>query len=210
MGGHDRQPDLTHLRAYGCKVFCLSRHVQRNLQRKKRLLPSAHIGFLVGYSSSNIFRIWVPRLGKVMSMRDVKFNEDNFYSKQDIEAELTIEELTNTVESLAEDEVKRQLPDGTRDPNNYEPFHVRPTRDTQHAVAESGAEEHKDTPGVSRSMGGSNTAEYVVAENGAEKRKDAPGVSLPMGGSSTAGYVVAENGAEERKDTGCSSVNGCP
>src|SRR5438045_3183691 len=40
----------------------------------------AWIGFLIGYSSSNIYHILVPAQNKVISTRDVIFNEDEFFS----------------------------------------------------------------------------------------------------------------------------------
>ena len=53
---------------------------QKKEQRLQRLNPKAWIGFLIGYSSSNIYRIWVPAQNKVISTRDVIFNEDEFFS----------------------------------------------------------------------------------------------------------------------------------
>lgn len=36
----------------------------------------SHIGFLVGYESTNIYRVWVPYKKKVVSVQDVIFDED--------------------------------------------------------------------------------------------------------------------------------------
>lgn len=47
------QPALAHLRSYGCKAYT---H-KHNLPKKLKLDKRAHIGHLVGYDSSNIFRI---------------------------------------------------------------------------------------------------------------------------------------------------------
>ena len=47
--------------------------------KRKRLMkldPRAHIGYLVGYNLTNIYRIWVPHQGKVISTRDVIFDEN--------------------------------------------------------------------------------------------------------------------------------------
>jgi hypothetical protein len=75
-----RKPDQTHLRAYGCKAYAMTAAAQKKEQRLQRLNPKAWIGFLIGYSSSNIYRIWVPAQNKVISTRDVIFNEDEFFS----------------------------------------------------------------------------------------------------------------------------------
>jgi hypothetical protein len=75
-----RKPDQTHLYAYGCKAYAMTATAQKKEQRLQRLNPKAWIGFLIGYSSSNIYRIWVPAQNKVISTRDVIFNEDEFFS----------------------------------------------------------------------------------------------------------------------------------
>ncbi len=45
-------------------------------QKRCKLDAKAHIGFLFGYESTNIYRIWVPHKKRVVSVRDVIFNED--------------------------------------------------------------------------------------------------------------------------------------
>jgi hypothetical protein len=52
---------------------------QLKKNRLQRLNPRAHIGYLVGYNSTNIFRIWIPYRGEVISSRDVIFDEDEFF-----------------------------------------------------------------------------------------------------------------------------------
>src|SRR6266480_5351544 len=48
--------------------------------RLKKLQPRAWIGYLVGYRSSNIYRVWIPGAqNKVISTRDVTFNEDQLF-----------------------------------------------------------------------------------------------------------------------------------
>ncbi|KAF7567716.1 hypothetical protein PtrM4_143070 [Pyrenophora tritici-repentis] len=53
---------------------------KRGKGRLQRFDPKAWIGYLVGYRSTNIFRIWVPSIGKVISTRDVVFDEEVVYS----------------------------------------------------------------------------------------------------------------------------------
>jgi hypothetical protein len=51
--------------------------------KRKRLLkldPRAYIGYLVGYDFTNIYRIWVPYQGKVISIRDVIFDEKSHFN----------------------------------------------------------------------------------------------------------------------------------
>jgi hypothetical protein len=37
------------------------------------------VGYLVGYSSTNIYRVWIPHQKRVISTRDVIFNESKFF-----------------------------------------------------------------------------------------------------------------------------------
>ncbi len=45
-------------------------------QKRRKLDAKAYIGFLVGYESMNINRLWVPYKKRVVSIRDVIFNDD--------------------------------------------------------------------------------------------------------------------------------------
>jgi hypothetical protein len=48
--------------------------------RRQRLDPRGWIGYLVGYNSTNIYRVWNPLTNKVISTRDVIFNEKETFS----------------------------------------------------------------------------------------------------------------------------------
>ena len=74
------RPTLQHLKAYGCKAFAMTDKAQLKQERKKRLESKAWIGYLVGYTSTNIYRVWVPLIGRVINTRDVVFNEDDFFN----------------------------------------------------------------------------------------------------------------------------------
>ena len=50
-------PPFSHLKAYGCRAYPLTREVKKDVERKRKLKPRAHIGYLVGYDASNIYRI---------------------------------------------------------------------------------------------------------------------------------------------------------
>lgn len=54
----------------------------KNRPKKGKLLPKAEIGYLVGYDSTNIYRIWIPSRDVVVSSRDVTFNETVMYDPQ--------------------------------------------------------------------------------------------------------------------------------
>ena len=74
-----QKPNLSHLKVYGCKAYALKHHIPR----KQKLEPRAHIGYLVGYDSTNIFRIWIPSRRKIIRSRDVLFDEDEVHSLVD-------------------------------------------------------------------------------------------------------------------------------
>lgn len=75
-----RRPNLTHLKVYGCKAFAMTPDAMEKRKRLKRLQPRAWIGYLVGYNSSNIYRIWNPATNQIVSIRDVVFDESQTYS----------------------------------------------------------------------------------------------------------------------------------
>ncbi|KAF3352311.1 Cholinesterase [Verticillium dahliae VDG1] len=72
-------PGLAHLRRYGCRAYPLTADAQEGRNRKQKLAPRAHIGYLCGYDSSNIYRIWVPEMKAVLRTRDVGFDESTVF-----------------------------------------------------------------------------------------------------------------------------------
>jgi hypothetical protein len=100
-----RKPNLAHLKAYGSKAFALSDDTRRGKSRLQRLDPKAWIGYLVGYQSSNIYRIWIPSLAKVISTRDMIFDEDAVFNgtTEDLMNNLmhsTLEEIATYIRNL--------------------------------------------------------------------------------------------------------------
>ena len=53
----DRKPSQAHLRAYGCKAFAMTADAHERRNRRQKLNPKAWIGYLVGYNSTNIYRV---------------------------------------------------------------------------------------------------------------------------------------------------------
>src|SRR6266478_7525683 len=75
-----RKPQLAHLRAYGCRAYAIILDAQLKKKRLSKLDPRAYIGYLVSYNSTNIYRIWIPFKGIVISIRDIIFNEKTFFN----------------------------------------------------------------------------------------------------------------------------------
>ncbi|XP_044721477.1 Integrase, catalytic core [Hirsutella rhossiliensis] len=84
IGYQQDQPDITFLKAYGCRAYPLTPQALQNRQKKDlKTDPHTEIGYLVGYDSTNIFRIWIPSTSEVRRVRDVTFNESIFYDGND-------------------------------------------------------------------------------------------------------------------------------
>ncbi|KAF6793055.1 reverse transcriptase domain protein [Colletotrichum musicola] len=72
-------PQLAHLRRYGCKAYPLTTTYKKGADKSNKSAARAHIGYLCGYDSTNIYRIWIPSINKVMRTRDVTFDESKLY-----------------------------------------------------------------------------------------------------------------------------------
>ncbi|KAL1952496.1 hypothetical protein VTO42DRAFT_5186 [Malbranchea cinnamomea] len=99
-GKCDRQttkPLLGHLRAYRALAYVLDNKVQKGHKSMTR----DHISYLMGYESTNIFRIWVSHLKCVFRSRDIRFDETKRYDPNDphISEELC-EEVSNIIETI--------------------------------------------------------------------------------------------------------------
>jgi hypothetical protein len=75
----DRKPQQAHLKVYGCKAFALTMEYLKKEKRLHRFNPKAWLGYLVGYDSTNVYRIWNPIKNTVIRSRDVIFNEDQVF-----------------------------------------------------------------------------------------------------------------------------------
>jgi hypothetical protein len=78
------QPDVTNVYTYGCRAYPIRKEVledQEKVARKTK--PRTHVGYLVGYGGSNIYRVWVPQNGEVITVRDVEFQEDEIFDPKE-------------------------------------------------------------------------------------------------------------------------------
>jgi hypothetical protein len=64
--------------AFGCKAYAITSDAQFKKKRKWRLAFKAWIGYMIGYRSSNSYRIWLPTENKIIIIRNVIFNENEF------------------------------------------------------------------------------------------------------------------------------------
>ncbi|KAI0992896.1 hypothetical protein K3495_g15288, partial [Podosphaera aphanis] len=99
------KPPLSHLDIIGSKVYVLN----KNIPRLDKLLARAHVGYLIGWESTNIYKVWIPSIGKIINSRDVTIDSGNLYTPHDLDAlatkQITEQELIQALEwpSLEED-----------------------------------------------------------------------------------------------------------
>ena len=129
-------PSLAHLKTYGCKCYVLDQHVAQGDKLQER----AFVGYLVGYDSTNIFRVWVPHSKKVIRVRDVRFDETKRYDPRDpdlsIAARKRIDEIVEIIEipeppdgqlSYVENEITDLLEGGSLSTNGSDDTRSKPT-----------------------------------------------------------------------------------
>lgn len=102
----DLSPDWSGIYAYGCRAYPLDKDREANKHRRGfKTSPRGHIGYLVGYKARNLYRIWVPRLEKVILTRNVRFNEHVFYEpREESVVEQTNQELNEWIVIFNEDD----------------------------------------------------------------------------------------------------------
>jgi hypothetical protein len=123
-----KKPQQAHLRVYGCKAYVLTTEALKKSNRLQRFNPKAWIGYLVGYDSTNKYRIWNPKLNKIVSTRDVIFDEDSCFDGdikklQDDLLHIDLNELTELLTHL-EQSGSTNIDEISGDANEDEPVVV--------------------------------------------------------------------------------------
>ena len=70
-----KPPNISYLKVYGCRAYAL----RYKILKTNKLEPRAKLGHLVGYESTNIYRIWIPATNKVIRTRDVTFDKSKLF-----------------------------------------------------------------------------------------------------------------------------------
>jgi hypothetical protein len=101
--------NLSNLRLYGCLVY--AKILDTKIKRKDKMAPRAEVGYLVGYSASNIWNIWFPERNRVEPVRDAIFDEARRYSPHEqsilpIPQHISFKDPPNTI---TEDEAAEAL-----------------------------------------------------------------------------------------------------
>ena len=72
QGWHERKPNVSHLRIFGCNAYA---HIPKN--ERSKLDPKGFKCKFVWYSETQkAFRLWDLSSGKIKISRDVMFNEN--------------------------------------------------------------------------------------------------------------------------------------
>lgn len=76
-----RKPLVAHLYKVGSRAYASYAYKTNpsDRPRKNKLDSRCHIGYLIGFESHNIYRIWIPSQKRVIRTRDVIFNEEIKY-----------------------------------------------------------------------------------------------------------------------------------
>ena len=73
------RPSIAHLKVIGSRAYVKLKHVPR----KQKVAPRSVIGYLIGYDSTHIFRIWIPQKRKIIRSREVAIDENLRYNPND-------------------------------------------------------------------------------------------------------------------------------
>ena len=134
---HGRQPSVAHFAPIGCRAYV---H-RKDLKKADRLRSRIRLGYLLGYDSTNIFRIWVPELDRVVRTRDVVFDWAILY-KDDRTGREEDQDLREVVRLL---DVEQELIDATTEdlmmplPYNDPGVHERDQEDADAQFEREGA-----------------------------------------------------------------------
>jgi hypothetical protein len=98
-------PETAHLKAYGCVAYAATTTYKKDLFKLRKLDLKADVGYLMGYNFTNIYKIWIPYQGRVISTRNVIFDESKFFDGRK-------EQMTTLEMSELDDLIQRvELPD---------------------------------------------------------------------------------------------------
>ena len=90
---YGKLPDLSYISTIGSKAYVRIPNIPKLL----KMNPRAQIGYLVGYESLNSFWIWILQKRRIITTRDVIFDENSRYNsieKQELSPQI-IELLDN-------------------------------------------------------------------------------------------------------------------
>ncbi|KAF7574075.1 hypothetical protein PtrM4_056980 [Pyrenophora tritici-repentis] len=111
----EQKPSAAHLNVVGARAYVLN----NKLKRGEKLESRALMGQLVGYDSTNIYRVWMPALGRVLRTRDVVFMSNDgtelvYPDRQTLREVVTILDVPEPLEET-DQEIEALLQSAQRD-----------------------------------------------------------------------------------------------
>src|SRR6266480_2591837 len=89
------KPVLSHIKVYSSRAY-----VKTNLILKRDKVASRiHIGYLIGYESTTIYRIWIPGKDSIERVRNVTFDETLRYDPDELQIDHELQsQLIETIQ----------------------------------------------------------------------------------------------------------------
>ena len=115
--GIDAKPGISHLRIIGCLCHVLN----KRLDKGDKLAPKTLQSWLVGFVGSNLFRVWILSMNRIVPARDVVINENVLYKDRQTSSLNNVSENESFDESFADDEGVPSLDDDSFDDDFEEP-----------------------------------------------------------------------------------------
>ncbi|CEL09510.1 hypothetical protein ASPCAL12645 [Aspergillus calidoustus] len=148
----DPHASIEHLKVFGCRAWV---HIPaEDRVKSQKMSPRAHIGYYVGTEGDHghVYRVWVPKTGRIHRSRDVTFDESRLYNDDHDDHGIPIEEPS-------EDEI----------PEPGKPFTitVQPGIPNTEGLEDQGEEQ------MEQNNSGGNTGEEDDVEGGAETPTEA-------------------------------------
>jgi len=212
-GPVNKKPHIAHLRAYGCRAYAMTKDAQLKKRRRWKLDSRAHIGYLVGYDSTNIYRVWIPHKGTVISTRDVLFDEKTYFDGKiahripvaeldDLVTKVTIPEpLAANQRILEDDEDELMGPSSNQnDPSDRE--QSPPSYETEESDDETGTFNQKEDLELAKAL-----EEALLTPPPSEVEESVFNVSIPVQGNPQQADRAEEAGdARQAEEAACQGV----
>jgi hypothetical protein len=78
---HGRKPNLSYHKIIGSRAYVLIKD-KKTRPAKAKLKEKALMGWLVGLDATNIYKVWIPQLDRVIASRDVRVDDKVMYDPQ--------------------------------------------------------------------------------------------------------------------------------
>jgi len=106
---HNRKPNIAHFKIIGSLAYVLIKS-KRERPAKAKLSDKAIKGWLVGLNATNIYKIWIPHMDRVVMSRDVQIDEKIMYDAQLTTSTPENGQLSITINEIDLDDSDTELP----------------------------------------------------------------------------------------------------